>query len=106
MAEPEEIYARARTLLGESDTLRGMRVLVTAGGTREPVDAVRFIGNRSSGRMGVALAQEARKRGADVTLLAANLAIPTPSGVRVVETPTAIYLEARGAAYLRMAPQP
>src|SRR2546430_4882896 len=55
MAEPEEIYARARTLLGESDTLRGMRVLVTAGGTREPVDAVRFIGNRSSGRMGVAL---------------------------------------------------
>ena len=89
MAEPEEIYARARTLLGESDTLRGVRVLVTAGGTREPVDAVRFIGNRSSGRMGVALAQEARKRGADVTLLAANLAIPTPSGVRVVETPTA-----------------
>jgi phosphopantothenoylcysteine decarboxylase/phosphopantothenate--cysteine ligase len=89
MAEPEEIYARARGLLGESDTLRGRRVLVTAGGTREPLDAVRFLGNRSSGRMGVALAQEARRRGADVTLLAANLAVAPPNGVAVVETPTA-----------------
>lgn len=89
MAEPAEIYARARELLGESDTLRGRRVLVTAGGTREPLDAVRFLGNRSSGRMGVALAEEARKRGADVTLLAANLAVAAPAGVAVVETPTA-----------------
>jgi phosphopantothenoylcysteine decarboxylase / phosphopantothenate---cysteine ligase len=89
MAEPEEIYARARELLGESDTLRGKKVLVTAGGTREPVDAVRFLGNRSSGRMGVALAEAARRRGADVTLLAANLAVPVPDGLRVVETPTA-----------------
>jgi phosphopantothenoylcysteine decarboxylase / phosphopantothenate---cysteine ligase len=89
MAEPEVIYARARALLGESDTLRGKRVLVSAGGTREPLDAVRYLGNRSSGRMGVALAEEARKRGADVTLLAANLAVPAPKGVEVVETPTA-----------------
>jgi phosphopantothenoylcysteine decarboxylase / phosphopantothenate---cysteine ligase len=89
MAEPAEIYARARDLLGESDTLRGRRVLVSAGGTREPLDAVRFLGNRSSGRMGVALADEARKRGADVTLLAANLAVAPPKGVTVVETPTA-----------------
>ncbi len=89
MAEPEEIYARARELLGESDTLRGKRILVTAGGTREPVDSVRFVGNRSSGRMGVALAEAARKRGADVTLLAANISVPAPKGVRVVETPTA-----------------
>jgi phosphopantothenoylcysteine decarboxylase / phosphopantothenate---cysteine ligase len=89
MAEPDEIYARARGLLGESDTLRGRRVLVTAGGTREPLDAVRFLGNRSSGRMGVALAREARRRGADVTLLAANLAVAPPKGVAVVETPTA-----------------
>ena len=89
MAEPEEIYARARALLGESDSLRGRRVLVTAGGTREPLDAVRFLGNRSSGRMGVALAEAARKRGADVTLLAANLAVAVPKGVRVIETPTA-----------------
>jgi phosphopantothenoylcysteine decarboxylase / phosphopantothenate---cysteine ligase len=89
MAEPEEIYARARELLGESDSLAGRRVLVSAGGTREPLDAVRYVGNRSSGRMGVALAEETRKRGAQVTLLAANLAVPTPRGIEVVETPTA-----------------
>jgi len=89
MAEPVAIYTRARELLGESDTLRGRRVLVTAGGTREPLDAVRYLGNRSSGQMGVALAEEARKRGADVTLLAANLVVPAPKGVRVIETPTA-----------------
>jgi phosphopantothenoylcysteine decarboxylase/phosphopantothenate--cysteine ligase len=64
-------------------------VLVSAGGTREPLDAVRFLGNRSSGRMGVALAEESRKRGADVTLLAANLAVPAPPGIEIVETPTA-----------------
>src|SRR5207247_1740865 len=69
--------------------LAGRRVLVSAGGTREPLDAVRFLGNRSSGRMGVALAEEARKRGAHVTLLAANIAVPAPSGVEVVQTPTA-----------------
>jgi phosphopantothenoylcysteine decarboxylase/phosphopantothenate--cysteine ligase len=89
MAEPAEIYQRCRELLGETDSLAGRRVLVTAGGTREPLDAVRFVGNRSSGRMGVALAEEARKRGAEVTLLAANLGVPAPSGVEVVEAPTA-----------------
>ena len=89
MAEPEQIYARCRELLGETDTLAGRQVLVTAGGTREPLDAVRFVGNRSSGRMGVALAEVSRKRGADVTLLAANLSVPPPAGVEVVETPTA-----------------
>jgi phosphopantothenoylcysteine decarboxylase/phosphopantothenate--cysteine ligase len=89
MAEPEAIYARCRELLGETDSLLGRRVLVSAGGTREPLDAVRFLGNRSSGRMGVALAEESRKRGADVTLLAANLAVPPPRGVEIVETPTA-----------------
>jgi phosphopantothenoylcysteine decarboxylase / phosphopantothenate---cysteine ligase len=89
MSEPAQIFARCLEVLGESGTLRGKRVLVTAGGTREPLDAVRFLGNRSSGRMGVALAEEARKRGAEVTLLAANLAVPAPSGVEVLETPTA-----------------
>ena len=89
MAEPDEIYRRARELLGERDSLAGRRVLVSAGGTREPLDAVRFLGNRSSGRMGVALAEEAKRRGASVTLLAANLAVPPPQGVEVVETPTA-----------------
>ncbi len=94
MAEPEEIFARIEALLGASDgPLRGKRVLVSAGGTREPLDSVRYVGNRSSGRMGVALAEEARARGADVTLLAANLAVPAPAGVAVVETPTAADLE-------------
>src|SRR5262249_4128340 len=60
---------------------RGVRVLVTAGGTREPIDSVRFIGNSSSGRMGVALAQAARQRGAEVTMLAANLSLPRRRGV-------------------------
>jgi phosphopantothenoylcysteine decarboxylase / phosphopantothenate---cysteine ligase len=89
MAEPEEIFRRCRDLLGETDSLAGRRVLVSAGGTREPLDAVRFLGNRSSGRMGVALAEESRKRGAEVTLLAANLSVPPPAGVDVVQTPTA-----------------
>jgi phosphopantothenoylcysteine decarboxylase / phosphopantothenate---cysteine ligase len=89
MAEPEDIYARCRELLGETDSLAGRRVLVSAGGTREPLDAVRFLGNRSSGRMGVALAEVSRKRGADVTLLAANLGVPPPAGIALVETPTA-----------------
>jgi phosphopantothenoylcysteine decarboxylase / phosphopantothenate---cysteine ligase len=89
MAEPESIFRRCRELLGETDSLAGRRVLVSAGGTREPLDAVRFLGNRSSGRMGVALADQARKRGGHVTLLAANLAVSAPTGVEVVQTPTA-----------------
>ena len=89
MTEPEGIFQRCRVLLGQGGALAGRRVLVSAGGTRERLDAVRFLGNRSSGRMGVALAEEARRRGADVTLLAANLAVPAPGGVEVVDTPTA-----------------
>jgi len=92
MSEPQAIFARCRELLGETDSLVGRTVLVTAGGTREPLDSVRYIGNRSSGRMGVALAEEARRRGARVTLLAANLAVPAPEGVEVIETPTAAAL--------------
>jgi phosphopantothenoylcysteine decarboxylase/phosphopantothenate--cysteine ligase len=88
MAEPDEIFDRCVELLG-SGSLAGRRVVVSAGGTREPLDAVRYVGNRSSGRMGVALAAEAARRGADVTLLAANLAVAPPPGVAVVETPTA-----------------
>src|SRR5438067_4196880 len=92
MTEPEEIFARCQVLLGAGGSLGGKRVLVTAGGTREPLDAVRFLGNRSSGRMGVALAEEARRRGAEVTLVAANLAVPAPAGVEVVAAPTAAEL--------------
>jgi phosphopantothenoylcysteine decarboxylase/phosphopantothenate--cysteine ligase len=88
MAEPAEVANRAEQLLAPG-SLAGKRVLVTAGGTREPLDAARYVGNRSSGRMGVALAEEARRRGADVVLLAANLAVPTPAGVETIPTPTA-----------------
>jgi phosphopantothenoylcysteine decarboxylase / phosphopantothenate---cysteine ligase len=93
MAEPDEILHAARDLLSGTGPLRGKRVLISAGGTREPLDAVRYVGNRSSGRMGIALAAEARRRGAEVTLLAANLARETPTGVEVVATPTADALE-------------
>jgi phosphopantothenoylcysteine decarboxylase / phosphopantothenate---cysteine ligase len=93
MAEPDEIFRAARTLLVGTGPLSGKRVLVSAGGTREPLDSVRYVGNRSSGRMGIALATEARRRGAEVTLLAANLAVPAPAGVELVETPTAADLE-------------
>jgi phosphopantothenoylcysteine decarboxylase/phosphopantothenate--cysteine ligase len=94
MAEPEEIHLRVEALFRAGNgSLAGRSVVVSAGGTREPLDAVRYVGNRSSGRMGVALAEEAGRRGADVTLLAANLAVPAPSGVTLVQTPTAADLE-------------
>jgi phosphopantothenoylcysteine decarboxylase/phosphopantothenate--cysteine ligase len=92
MVEPEEIFARCRDLLSQpaaSGPLRGKTVVVSAGGTREPLDLVRFVGNRSSGRMGVALAAEAKRRGADVTLVYANGSVPPPDGVKVVPAPTA-----------------
>jgi phosphopantothenoylcysteine decarboxylase / phosphopantothenate---cysteine ligase len=93
MVEPDEIVRAAEELLAGRGPLRGKCVLVSAGGTREPLDSVRFVGNRSSGRMGVALAAEAHRRGARVTLLGANLAVPAPPGVELVETPTASDLE-------------
>ena len=101
MAEPVEIARRVEGLLETSvadGTLAGRTVLVTAGGTREPLDSVRFVGNRSSGRMGVALADVARERGARVTLLAANLLVPAPAGVEVVPVPTAADLRREALA--------
>jgi phosphopantothenoylcysteine decarboxylase / phosphopantothenate---cysteine ligase len=89
MSEAEDIFARCLELLGADGPLRGKRVLVSAGGTREPLDSVRFVGNRSSGKMGVAVAREARKRGAEVTLVASNLAVRPPHGVEVVQAPAA-----------------
>jgi phosphopantothenoylcysteine decarboxylase / phosphopantothenate---cysteine ligase len=93
MSEPEEIFARVEAVLARRHELEGKRVLVSAGGTREPLDAVRFLGNRSSGRMGVELAEEARLRGAKVTLVAANLSVPPPGKVELVPAPTAAELE-------------
>jgi len=89
MSEPEEIFERVTSLLEKREQLQGLHVLVTAGGTREPLDAVRFLGNRSSGRMGAALAAEALRRGAEVTLVASNLSVRAPVGVDVIQAPTA-----------------
>jgi phosphopantothenoylcysteine decarboxylase / phosphopantothenate---cysteine ligase len=80
-----EVEALARPTGGEWD---GLRVLVTAGGTREPIDSVRFVGNRSSGRMGLALAERAARRGATVTLVAANVSLGEPPGVRRIDVET------------------
>ena len=85
---------------GPSGPWDGLRVLVSAGGTREPIDPVRFIGNRSSGRMGVALAERAAHRGAEVTLVAANVSLSGPAGVRRVDVETAAELaEALGREF-------
>ena len=94
MSEPAAILERIRELSGKpapssAVELAGKRVLVTAGGTREPLDSVRFLGNRSSGRMGIALAEEARRRGADVTLVLSNGSGVPPVGIELVEAPTA-----------------
>jgi phosphopantothenoylcysteine decarboxylase/phosphopantothenate--cysteine ligase len=97
LAEPQDLLAAVELVArsGAPRPLDGARVLVTAGGTREPVDAVRFLGNRSSGRMGFALAEEAARRGADVTLIAANVDLPRSAAVSYVEVETAA--ELRGA---------
>src|SRR6202171_3084372 len=92
MAEPEEIVRAARALLDGGSRgrhLGGLRLLVTAGPTREPVDPVRFLSNRSSGRMGYALAEAARDRGAAVTLLSGPTALARPEGIRFVSFETA-----------------
>jgi len=87
---PELLLARVEARLpGGNRPWDGLRILVTAGGTREPIDPVRFIGNRSSGRMGIALAAAAARRGADVTLVAANVALAAPAGVRRIDVETA-----------------
>ena len=104
--EPEEIYAACRRLIagtaepeapaepGMPLPLAGRRVVVRAGGTREPLDPVRFLGNRSSGKQGYALAAVAAARGADVTLVAANTSLPAPAGVQVVPVGTVLELQA------------
>jgi phosphopantothenoylcysteine decarboxylase / phosphopantothenate---cysteine ligase len=95
LAQPPELLAAIEAALDGGFTPRsldGLRVLVTAGGTREPIDSVRFVGNRSSGRMGLALAAEAARRGAEVTVVCANVSLPRPEGVQSVEVETAAEL--------------
>ena len=108
LADPPEILEhlekalRARPAGFGPRSLDGLKVLVTAGGTREPIDAVRYVGNRSSGRMGLALAEEAARRGAEVTLVCANVTLPRPEGVRSIDVETAAELaEAAGAEFER-----
>ena len=94
LPEPPEILAAVEEALGRDSALDGLNVLVTAGGTREPIDAVRFVGNRSSGRMGLALAAAAARRGATVTVIAANVSIPRPAGIEYVDVETTAQLAA------------
>jgi phosphopantothenoylcysteine decarboxylase/phosphopantothenate--cysteine ligase len=98
MVEPDLIVAEALDFAFGTKDLAGKRVLVTAGGTREPLDPVRFIGNRSSGRQGLALAHAAAARGAEVTLIAAHLDVEPPSGITTVPVGTALELLAAVAA--------
>jgi len=92
LPDPEQIFDLARTVLArgrpEAD-LAGRRVVVSAGGTREPLDPVRFLGNRSSGRQGYAIARTALARGAEVLLVSANVALPDPAGAKVVRVGSA-----------------
>jgi phosphopantothenoylcysteine decarboxylase/phosphopantothenate--cysteine ligase len=93
LPSPERLLVEIERLLpGARGAWDGLRVLVAAGGTREPIDAVRYVGNRSSGRMGLALAERAARRGAEVTLVAANVLLPPPPGVSVVRVETAAEL--------------
>lgn len=94
LAEPPEVLAALERLVVSGGPLDGLKVLVTAGGTREPIDAVRFVGNRSSGRMGFALASVAARLGADVTVVAANVALPRDPRVTYVDVQTAAELHA------------
>jgi phosphopantothenoylcysteine decarboxylase / phosphopantothenate---cysteine ligase len=95
LPDAERLLAEVEAALpGTHGPWDGLRVLVTAGGTREPLDPVRFIGNRSSGRMGLALAGAAARRGAEVALIAANVSLPAPAGVRTIAVETTAELAA------------
>jgi phosphopantothenoylcysteine decarboxylase / phosphopantothenate---cysteine ligase len=95
LADPADVLAAIETagVAYLPRSLDGVRVLVTAGGTREPIDSVRYVGNRSSGRMGFAVAAEAARRGADVTVVAANVSLPRDGGIHYIDVETAADLE-------------
>jgi len=93
LPETSEILAYLATVIGDTQDFLGKRVLVTAGGTREPIDPIRYIGNRSSGKQGYAIAQVALDRGAEVTILSANVNLPDPIGATVVRVESAQDLE-------------
>ena len=101
LAEPATIIEAVERLFARAGDLEGLHVVVSAGGTREPLDPVRFIGNRSSGKMGAAIAEAARDRGAAVTLIAGAMSVTPPRGVTVVDATTA---QTMREAVLRAAP--
>jgi phosphopantothenoylcysteine decarboxylase/phosphopantothenate--cysteine ligase len=101
LAEPPTIVAAVEQLFSRAGDLEGLHVVVSAGGTREPLDPVRFIGNRSSGKMGIAIAEAARDRGASVTLIAGAMSVAPPRGVTVVDAITAAAMR---EAVIRTAP--
>jgi phosphopantothenoylcysteine decarboxylase/phosphopantothenate--cysteine ligase len=89
MSEPDEIVSKIEELLVDKQDLRGKRILVTAGGTKEAIDPVRYISNRSSGKMGYAIAKAARERGASVTLISANGHLPDPLDIKTIKVESA-----------------
>jgi phosphopantothenoylcysteine decarboxylase/phosphopantothenate--cysteine ligase len=93
LADVEEIIATVKQALGRSGDLIGRRIVATAGGTQEPIDPVRYIGNRSSGKMGHAIAEAARDRGAEVKLITAPTSLPAPAGVEITRVETAIQMK-------------
>jgi phosphopantothenoylcysteine decarboxylase/phosphopantothenate--cysteine ligase len=99
LVDTETLLGAVRQALGQRGDLAGRHVVVSAGGTHEPIDPVRYVGNRSSGKMGFAIAEAARDRGADVTLVTGPVALPTPYGVRRINVTTT----AQMAASLRQA---
>jgi phosphopantothenoylcysteine decarboxylase/phosphopantothenate--cysteine ligase len=109
MSEMESIVGAARQLIGRGGNLAGRKVVVSAGGTHEAIDPVRFIGNESSGKMGFAVAEVARDRGADVVLVTGPVALADPYGMRVIRVKSAVQMrdaiipECEGADLLVMA---
>jgi phosphopantothenoylcysteine decarboxylase/phosphopantothenate--cysteine ligase len=101
LPETSEILSFLATVVGQTQDLLGKRVLVTAGGTREPIDPVRYIGNRSSGKQGYAVAQVALDRGAEVTILSANVNLPDPVGATVVKVESAKDLQVELEKYFQ-----
>src|SRR4051794_9748076 len=94
LPDPQDLLGAVERLLPRTGALEGVRVLVSAGGTREPIDSVRYVGNRSSGRMGFALAEEAAARGAEVTVIAANVTLPRTARATYVDVQTAAEMHA------------
>jgi phosphopantothenoylcysteine decarboxylase / phosphopantothenate---cysteine ligase len=103
MPEPEEIMSQVGRLIQAQSVLSGKKIIVTAGATREPIDPVRFVSNYSSGKMGIAIARAAWRRGADVTLVAGHVDIPIPSEVNTIEAGTVAEMSSAVAKMLPVA---